>query len=169
MQTHTRLELSVGLFVIAGLLALAYLSLTLGGLQPARGHYRVFARFSSVGDLKEGDPVKIAGVGVGEVSRIRLVDFMAEAELSLAPEVKLPLDTIAAIQSAGLLGDSYVSLSPGASEQDLAANARIARTQPAISLTELIAKYAFGSSGTQAGNKPTNGAAGGAALADPLE
>jgi phospholipid/cholesterol/gamma-HCH transport system substrate-binding protein len=70
MQTHTRLELSVGLFVIAGVLALGYLSLTLGGIEPARGRYRLYARFSSVGDLKLGDPVNIAGVGVGEVRAV---------------------------------------------------------------------------------------------------
>ena len=170
MQTHTRLELSVGLFVIAGVFALGYLSLTLGGLQPARGHYRLYARFSSVGDLKPGDPVKIAGVGVGEVDAIRLVDFAAETELSLAPEVKLPTDTIASIQSAGLLGDSYVTLSPGASDQDLAAGARIARTQPAIGITELIAKYAFGSSGSEGASKSNaSGATGSAAISDPLE
>jgi phospholipid/cholesterol/gamma-HCH transport system substrate-binding protein len=169
MQTYTRLELSVGLFVIMGALALGYLSLTLGGLERGRGHYRVFARFSSVGDLKEGDPVKIAGVGVGEVDRIRLVDFAAETELSLRPEVKLPLDTIAAIQSAGLLGDSYVVLSPGASERDLAPDARIERTQPAISITELIAKYAFGASDGNAAGKSTGSAGGSAAISDPLE
>jgi phospholipid/cholesterol/gamma-HCH transport system substrate-binding protein len=165
MQTYTRLELSVGLFVIAGVLALGYLSLTLGGLEPARGHYRVFARFASVGDLKEGDPVKIAGVAVGEVSRIRLVDFVAETELGLRPEVKVPQDTIAAIQSAGLLGDSYVVLSPGASASDLAPDGRITRTQPAISITELIAKYAFGSAGVEGASK----AGGSAVNPDSLE
>jgi phospholipid/cholesterol/gamma-HCH transport system substrate-binding protein len=129
-----------------GVLALAYLSFTLGGLELARkGSYAVTARFASVGELKPGDPVKLAGVSVGEVERIVLVDFAAEARLVLDEDVKVPADTIASVQSAGLLGDAYVSLSPGAADADLPPDGRIQRTEPAVSLTELLAKYAFGS------------------------
>jgi phospholipid/cholesterol/gamma-HCH transport system substrate-binding protein len=146
MQPHTRLEISVGAFIACACLALIYLSVTLAGVQfGGSSHYPISARFSSVGSLKVGDPVKVAGVNVGDVSSIRLVDFVAEANFSIDSNIKLPSDTIASIQSAGLLGDSFVSLSPGASEKDLAPGARISRTEPAISLTELIAKYAFGS------------------------
>jgi phospholipid/cholesterol/gamma-HCH transport system substrate-binding protein len=146
MPRYTRLEVSVGAFMALGGLALAYLSFTLAGAQfgPSE-HYTILARFSSVGSLKVGDPVTVAGVNVGEVQAIQLVDFVAEASLSLDAQLKLPEDTIASVQSAGLLGDSYVSLSPGASEKDLQHNGRISHTEPAISLTELIAKYAFGS------------------------
>ncbi|HEX2736209.1 MAG TPA: outer membrane lipid asymmetry maintenance protein MlaD [Polyangiaceae bacterium] len=146
MQPHTRLEISVGAFIACACLALIYLSVTLAGVQfGGSSHYPISARFSSVGSLKVGDPVKVAGVNVGDVSSIRLVDFVAEANFSIDSNIKLPSDTIASIQSAGLLGDSFVSLSPGASEKDLAPGARVSRTEPAISLTELIAKYAFGS------------------------
>jgi phospholipid/cholesterol/gamma-HCH transport system substrate-binding protein len=145
MQRYTKLEISVGLFVVIGALSLAYLSLTLGGLRLGAGdRYPLTARFSSVGSLKNGDPVKVAGVSVGEVTKIRLVDFNAEAELSVTRELKLPADTIASIQSAGLLGDSYVSLSPGASEQDLPPGGSINRTESAVNLMGLISKYAFG-------------------------
>jgi phospholipid/cholesterol/gamma-HCH transport system substrate-binding protein len=146
MQHYTKVEISVGTFVVVGALALAYLSFTLGGLELSRGEsYTITARFSSVGELKRGDPVKLAGVNVGEVGRISLKDFAAETELVLDGVVELPEDTIASIQSAGLLGDAYVSLSPGASDKDLPDRGRIRRTEPAVSLTELIAKYAFGS------------------------
>jgi len=146
MQRYTKLEVSVGLFVALGALSLAYLSLTLGGLRLGAGdRYRLTARFSSVGSLKPGDPVKVAGVNIGEVTAIRLVDFNAETEFLLNQGLKLPADTIASIQSAGLLGDAYVSLSPGASEQDLEPGASINRTESAVSLMGLISKYAFGS------------------------
>ena len=146
MQPYTKIEISVGAFVIIGGLALAYLSFTLGGLSfQSRRHYQLTARFSSVGELKLGDTVKVAGVSVGEVKRVKLVDFSAEAELLLDDDLKLPEDTIASIQSAGLLGDAYVSLSPGGSDRNLPSGARILHTEPAISITELIAKYAFGS------------------------
>jgi phospholipid/cholesterol/gamma-HCH transport system substrate-binding protein len=146
MQQYTKLEIAVGAFVVAGAAALVYLSVSLGGLSLfSSDRYEVFARFSSVGGLKHGDPVRVSGVLVGEVRAIRLNEFTAEAELSIDRAVKLPTDTIASIQSNGLLGDAYVSLSPGAEADTLAPGGRIARTEPAISLTELIAKYAFGS------------------------
>ena len=154
MQRYTKLEVSVGLFVVIGALSLGYLSLTLGGLRLNGGdRYHLTARFSSVGSLKHGDPVKVAGVNIGEVTSIRLVDFNAEAELSVNGELKLPADTMASIQSAGLLGDAYVSLSPGASDQDLQPGDSINRTESAVSLIGLISKYAFGA-GPEADDKP---------------
>jgi phospholipid/cholesterol/gamma-HCH transport system substrate-binding protein len=145
MHSYTKIEISVGAFVIVGVLALGYLSFTLGGLSLKQRDFNVHARFSSVGELKLGDPVKLAGVRIGEVKSIKLVDYSADAELALDDELKLPDDTIASIMSAGLLGDAYVSLSPGASDHNLASGARILRTEAAVSLTELISKYAFGS------------------------
>jgi phospholipid/cholesterol/gamma-HCH transport system substrate-binding protein len=146
MQAYTKVEISVGAFVSIGVLALAYLSFTLGGLDfRTRRHYRLHARFSSVGELKVGDSVKLAGVRIGEIARVKLVDFAAEAELLLDDDVALPDDTIASVQSAGLLGDAYVSLSPGGSDRNLSSGAHILRTEPAVNITELIAKYAFGS------------------------
>lgn len=142
---HTRVEISVGAFVILGVLALGYLSFTLGGIDLKPRGAKIHARFSSVGELKVGDPVKLAGVRVGEVKHIALVDYAADTELALDDDLTLPDDTIASIQSAGLLGDAYVSLSPGASDHNLKNGERILRTEPAVSLTELIAKYAFGS------------------------
>lgn len=145
MQSHTKVEISVGAFVVSGALALAYLSLTLGGLQLGQSdRYTLTARFSSVGSLKRGDPVKIAGVSIGEVGSIRLADFNALTELWVDRELKLPADTIASIQSAGLLGDAYVSLSPGAADEELPPGGSIQRTEAAVNLLDLVAKYAFG-------------------------
>lgn len=146
MSRYTRLEIAVGGFVITGAAAIAFLSLTLGGLNlgPDR-RYVLGARFSSAGDLKVGNPVKLAGVTVGEVKKIALVDFAAHVDLALEHELKLPVDTIASIRTEGLLGDAYVSLSPGASESDLRQGSRISRTEPAINILDLVAKYAFGS------------------------
>jgi phospholipid/cholesterol/gamma-HCH transport system substrate-binding protein len=145
MQSHTKLEVSVGAFVIAGVAALAYLSLSLGGVEVGHSRYEVHARFSSVGDLKRGGAVKLAGVSVGEVSQIALVDYTANVVLSVDRSLQLPKDSIASIQTSGLLGDAYVSLSPGAASENLSPGGAIRQTEPAISLTELLAKYAFGS------------------------
>jgi phospholipid/cholesterol/gamma-HCH transport system substrate-binding protein len=145
MQRYNKVEISVGAFVVVGALALAYLSLTLGGMHWSKRHFALRARFSSVGELKVGDTVKLAGVAIGEVQHITLAGFAAQVEMLLDDGLPLPDDTIASIQSAGLLGDSFVALSPGASEQNLASGGSIRRTEPAVSLTELIANYAFGS------------------------
>ena len=145
MERYTKIEISVGAFVLAGSLALGYLAFTLGGLEWNKPRYELKARFSSVGELKAGAPVKLAGVVIGEVRHIALSNFDGEAELLIDSTLKLPDDTMASIDSAGLLGDAYVSLSPGGSERTLVKGARIIRTEPAISLTELLSKYAFGS------------------------
>lgn len=145
MKSYTKVEISVGAFVVVGVLALAYLSLTLGGLQWSTRRFTLHARFASVGELKVGAPVKLAGVAIGEVTRIALAGFAAEVEMRLDDSLGLPEDTIASVQGAGLLGDAFVALSPGASERNLASGGRVVRTEAAVSLTELIAKYAFGS------------------------
>lgn len=145
MQKHTKLETSVGMFVIAGMAALAYLSFTLGGVELGASRYEIRARFSSVGDLKRGDAVKVAGVNVGEVTAIALVDYTAVVELSLDRSLLVPRDTIASVRTSGLLGDAYVSLSPGGASENLGDGATISHTEPAITLGELLSKYAFGS------------------------
>lgn len=172
MRPYTRLEISVGVFVLAGALAVAYLSLTLGGLHLGRDpHYPLNARFASVGDLKVGDPVKLAGVTVGEVTNITLDDYNANAQLAVDESLKLPADTIASIKTAGLLGDAYVSISPGASADDLPPGGRIARTEPALSIVDLIAKYAFGSpvSDTEQPKRDSGETAKKSPFSDPLE
>lgn len=143
---HSRLEISVGTFVAAGFAMLAYLAVSLG-------HVRVFApdrttiaaRFASIGDLREAAPVRIAGVNVGEVGKIELVDYVARVQLLIDRNVAVPADTIASIRTSGLLGESFVSLSPGASDRMLRTGDAITRTEPAIDLIQLLQKYAFGS------------------------
>ena len=112
------------------------------------------ARFSNVGDLKLRAPVKVAGVTVGQVKSIRLADYYGEVELAIARKVGLPKDTIASIATAGLLGDAYVSLSPGGADANLGDGDRITRTEPALNMADIIGRYAFGGQQTPA---PTSG------------
>lgn len=144
MANHTRLEISVGAFVAAGLAIVAYLALSLGDIGLSGNRTKVVARFATIGDLREGAPIRIAGVSVGKVSEIRLADYLAHVELSIDVEVKIPSDTIASIRTTGLLGESFVSLSPGASGRMLGDGDVIAQTEPAIDISQLLQKYAFG-------------------------
>lgn len=159
MHTYTRTEMIAGLFLLAGFVSLAYLSISLGGLHMLPADTRRFtARFSNVGDLKVRAPVKIAGVTIGQVRSIRLADYYGEVEIAVDRKVAMPTDTIASIATAGLLGDSFLSLSPGADERNLPDGGRITHTEPALNVADLLARYAFGGAGTGAGGA---GAAGG--------
>ena len=140
------LEMSVGVFMMVGLLAIAYLTLNLGGLELFGGnYYKVHASFSSISGLKSGARVEIAGVQVGKVSHISLVDDQAKVELSLKPEVKIGSDVFASIKTQGIIGDKFVQLTPGAEEDFLQDGDEITETESAVDLEALISKYVFGS------------------------
>ncbi len=129
------------------LAALAFLAWAYARVDLTGGDgYRVVALFDRVDGLEVGADVRLSGIRVGEVVAMRLdpVTYRAEVELAIDPEVKLPLDTSAAVLSTGLLGGKYVALSPGAEEELLAEGDRILLTQPAINVEELLARFVFG-------------------------
>ncbi|MBF0629142.1 MAG: outer membrane lipid asymmetry maintenance protein MlaD [Magnetococcales bacterium] len=143
-----RLEFSVGLFVLAGLLALAWLSVRLARMElVGGGHVPLYAQFSSVAGLKVGASVEIAGVGVGRVDRIELnrVDYEARVRLLVQPEVAIQEDAIASVRTKGLIGDRYIVISPGGSAKLLTAEGVIRQTEPAINFEELISQFIHGS------------------------
>lgn len=145
-EAHSRLEIAVGAFVAAGFAMLAYLAVSLGHVHVFAPHRAtIAARFASIGDLREAAPVRIAGVNVGEVGKIELVGYVARIELLIDVNVAIPADTIASIRTSGLLGESFVSLSPGASDRMLRSGDSITQTEPAIDIIQLLQKYAFGS------------------------
>lgn len=133
----------VGLFVLAGLFALAYLSFSIGGLQyKGTGGLAVFATFDQIAGLKPKAPVEIAGVKVGQVTGIHLDDsFRARVDLDLDANLRLPVDSSAAIITAGILGDRYIQLTPGAEEAFLQPGEQIAYTESALVMERLIGKF----------------------------
>lgn len=147
---HSRTDIYVGSFVLVGILALGYLSLSIGGLKllPAKQHILV-ARFAEVGSLGQGAPIRMAGVTIGRVESISLENYTAMVRLGVDQAVPVPADTIASIRTAGLLGETYISLSPGSSERDLTSGDRIMQTEPAIDLLDLLENYAFGGTGIE--------------------
>jgi len=140
------LEVAVGIFLVVGFLCFAWLSIRLGDLDLLqRDTYRVEARFGSIAGLKEGAVVQVSGVPVGKVSRIHLDPEMYEAVvgLSLNNDVRLTVDSIASIRTAGIIGDRYVSISPGGFPEYIEPGGEIEETESAINLEELISKYIF--------------------------
>ena len=140
------LELGVGLFIIAGMVCLAYLTIKLGQLEVFGDKgYEIHAVFSSSGGLKTGSSVVIAGVDVGRVKKIVLDDYQARVTMSLPLEVKIQEDAIASIKTKGLIGEKYVEISPGGLDENLKPGGVIRDTQPPIDIEQLISKYVFGS------------------------
>ena len=114
------LDLSVGVFLIIGLLAVGWLSVRLGRVDLLGGHgYVVTADFPTVGGLKAGSPVEIAGVQIGSVDAINLVDDQARVVMSIRSGIKLQDDSIASIKTKGLIGEKYIRISPGGSDRSI--------------------------------------------------
>jgi phospholipid/cholesterol/gamma-HCH transport system substrate-binding protein len=139
------LELTVGLFIIAGIICLGYLSIKLGKMEIVgeRG-YEVYALFSNTGGLKTGSPIVIAGVDVGRVKSITLDHYQGRVALNFPWNVKIQEDAIASIKTKGLVGEKYIEITPGGSDKIITPGGRIRETQSAIDLEELISKFVFG-------------------------
>jgi phospholipid/cholesterol/gamma-HCH transport system substrate-binding protein len=138
-------ELGVGLFIIAGILCLGYLSVKLGRMEVlGEQGYEIYALFSNSGGLKNGSSVRIAGVDVGRVKNIGLQDYQARIVMNIFENVQIQEDAIASIKTKGLIGEKYLEISPGASEEIIAPGGRIRDTQPAVDIAQLVSNFVFG-------------------------
>jgi phospholipid/cholesterol/gamma-HCH transport system substrate-binding protein len=139
------LELTVGLFIIAGIICIGYLSVQLGKMEVlGEKGYEVQAIFSNIGGLKTGSSIEIAGVNVGRVKKITLDNYQARVVLNLPWSVKVQEDAIASVKTRGLIGEKYIEITPGGSEKVIGPGDRMRETQPAVDLEELISKFVFG-------------------------
>jgi phospholipid/cholesterol/gamma-HCH transport system substrate-binding protein len=147
-------ELMVGIFFLIGLACLAYLSIKLGRMEVIgnRGT-TIYAKFTSVGGLKSGASVEIAGVEIGRVKSISLDlnDYMAKVVMLLRSDVKIQEDAMAAVKTKGLIGEKYVEITPGASDKILKNGGMIRDTQPPFDLSTAIGKMVFGNAGGESG------------------
>lgn len=143
------LELWVGLFVAAGLLAIAMLAFKVGNLATADvlNAYVVKARFDNVGGLKVKSPVTMAGVRIGRVSGISFDNGRYQAVVTMAIDgryLKIPADSSASILTSGLLGEQYISLEAGGDERYLKDGDELMITQSALVLEKMIGQFLFG-------------------------
>ncbi|HZN50946.1 MAG TPA: outer membrane lipid asymmetry maintenance protein MlaD [Methylomirabilota bacterium] len=142
---RSRVNIAVGMFVILGIVALAYLSIQLGRVSFLGGRgYAVTVDFPSVGGLKAGSAVEIAGVEIGRVESIGLADYQARVTLRVHSGIKLQEDVIASIKTKGLIGEKYIRISPGGSEKIIQPNGRIREVEAPVDFEELLSKYIFG-------------------------
>ncbi len=142
MNVSPKQDFLVGVFVLAGLAGLAYLSISLGGVSyTGRGGMPIYVVFDEVSGLKIRSPVMIGGVKVGQVEEIELSeDLRARVLLEVDETVALPLDTEASILTSGLLGDKYIGLAPGAEDAVLQPGDEITYVQNAVVLERLLGK-----------------------------
>jgi phospholipid/cholesterol/gamma-HCH transport system substrate-binding protein len=140
-----KLELVVGIFVLAGIACLAYLSIKLGKLELIGGDvYEVVAQFDTATGLKAGASIEIAGVEVGRVKEITLRDDRAAVSLAVNNNVKLYSDTIASIKTRGIIGEKFLALSPGGGGDPLKPGDTIRDTESGLDLEELVSQYVHG-------------------------
>ena len=147
-------DLWVGLFVLIGLAALVFLALqsaNLLSLNFQRG-YRITANFDNIGGLKPKAAVRSAGVVVGRVADIRFDDerYQARIDLDMDTRFKFRKDSALKILTSGLLGEQYIGIEAGASDQNLAAGDNVTATQSAVVLENLISQFLYNSAANNA-------------------
>ena len=157
MSRGPRLEFAVGAFLLLALASLLVLAIastngkfTFGNA----GTYALKARFTNIGQLRASAPVRIGGVNIGRVSDITLDPVKLDSVVTLAIDDRykdLSADTSAGIQTAGLLGESYIGLQPGGDVETLKPGDEIAFTTPAVDLMQMVGKYMFSSGGASSG------------------
>ncbi len=142
------IEIVVGAFVVLAVLAMVMLSLKVSNLASygsSSNVYEISAAFENIGGLKERSPVSAGGVRVGKVVNVGYDNeqFTAVVTMQIDGNYRFPTDTSASILTAGLLGEQYVGLEPGGSEEYLANKGEIELTQSALVLEQVIGQFLF--------------------------
>ena len=147
MQNTKTQDTLVGVFVACGIAALFFMAMQISNLSSFSKDdiYSITANFENSGGLKIKSPVSLAGVRIGRVVNISIDkdNYESIVEMHIESQYNLPDDTTASIFTAGLLGEQYVSLEPGGSEEFIEANGSIDITQSAIILEEVIGQFLF--------------------------
>ena len=141
------METTVGVFIVIGLICIGYLTIKLGNISVfGDDSYSLFARFNLVSGLRIGSPVEMLGIEIGKVGNLIIdqEDQVAVAELRIKRDIKVYDDAIASIKTAGLIGDRYILLDVGGSDEVLKPGDMITETESALDIESLVSKYAFG-------------------------
>jgi len=140
------LETIIGfLTIITSLLFITFAYNKLGNSSDVKNSYPITANFQNVEGIFEGSDVMLAGIKVGSVEKLTLdkTSFFAIIALRINNDVKLPKDTQAAVATSGLLGNKFISLTPGAADEELVANDEIKRTQSSLNIEAIISKLMY--------------------------
>jgi len=140
-------ESVVGIFVVIGLISVAYMTIKLGKVSWfGDDYYPIYARFTSVSGLRVGSPVEIDGIQIGRVESLSIdaARQMALVELKIEKGVKIYDDASASIKTAGLIGDKFIKIDPGGGGDLLKQGGTVTETTSAVDIEDLVSKYVFG-------------------------
>jgi phospholipid/cholesterol/gamma-HCH transport system substrate-binding protein len=146
MKKYTQ-ETVVGIFVVIGLIAIAYMTVKLGNMGfLGENTYTLYAKFNKVTGLRVGNPVTMFGLNIGRVESFKLdqKDQMVVVDFKIDNGIKIYDDAIASIKTEGLIGDKFVSIDPGGSGELLKSGDIITDTESPTDIMDLVSKYAFG-------------------------
>ncbi len=156
-MNRAAIDLWVGLFVALGLAALLFLALKVGNLSSTDvgETYAVQANFDNIGGLKVRGAVKSAGVVVGRVGEIRFdrENYVAQVSMNIDKRYQFPRDTIATINTSGLLGEQYVGFEVGGDPEMFKPGDVLKKTQSAMVLEKLISQFMFSKAAEDEGKK----------------
>ena len=144
---NSRMEITVGVFLVMGFLALGWLAMQLGEVSWLTGakSYTLNAEFNNISGVKLGADIQISGVTVGKVRQLRLnEDNLAMVAMLIDKGVKVPVDSIASVKSQGIIGDKFIQITLGGDETAYQPGETIVDTESAVDLESLISKFAFG-------------------------
>jgi phospholipid/cholesterol/gamma-HCH transport system substrate-binding protein len=161
-MNRSTIDLWVGIFVAIGFGAILFLALKVGNLltlDRAPG-YHLEANFDNIGGLKLRAAVKAAGVLVGRVENVRLdmKTYEAVVDMRIDREYQFTKDTIASINTSGLLGEVYIGLDAGGDPTMLKDGERIAKTQSAVVVEKLISQFLFDKASSGGGSTASSDA-----------
>jgi len=136
------IEFWVGIFVILGLLAFSYIAINVARMKFSdHGYKKIYAVFTDVSGLKLGSPVEVAGVQVGSVANVTLDATRALVTLQILESFPVREDDIAQIRTKGIIGDKYVRLSPGGSEDTVENGGKLMDTESSVDFEDIIGKF----------------------------
>jgi len=139
MAEETR-HILIGAAVFMALTLLFVLSAGSDGAK--LGSYRLVAHFTTAEGVYLDSPVRLAGVQIGRVSEMDYDSGRQQAvvTMEIAPEIELPLDSIAIITSEGMIGGRFIRMEPGGELDMLRDGDRLDYTQGSIMFEDLLAK-----------------------------
>lgn len=146
MAQNSVAETAIGAVVVAAALGFVIYATSVSGRQAARDSYPLTAQFRSVEGIAVGTDVRLAGIRVGTVTALDLdpATYQAKATFTVDSGLTIPEDSDVKIASEGLLGGSFLEITPGASEFMLAAGDEVLNTQSSVSLLNLLMRFGTG-------------------------
>ncbi len=145
MSGYKKIEMVVGVFVLVGVISIAWLAMELGGVGGLSSNgYKLVAVFDDAGGVRKGSDVMLAGVPIGQVVSVTLKDNEeAEMVLNIKDGVLIASDATVSIRTKGLIGEKFVRVNQGSEEDYLAEGDEFEDTESAINIEDLISKYIF--------------------------